>query len=122
MTIAVWGKEMIFSPEQAAEAFAAGEKVILYLRPEEVLVLREGKPIKEILRPNLLEGTVARILDRGVYQWILFQPAGMEIALEIHLPNYVFRNLSLAEGQKIRVAMRKESFWVMPDESFREKP
>ena len=115
MTIAVWGKEMILSPEQAAEAFAAGEKVILYLRPEEVLVLREGKPIKEILRPNILEGSVARILDRGAYQWVLFQPSGMNIRLEIHLPNYVFRNLSLTEGQNIRVAMRRESFWVMPD-------
>ena len=115
MTIAVWGKEMILSPEQAAEAFAAGEKVILYLRPEEVLVLREGKPIKEILRPNILEGSVARILDRGAYQWVLFQPSGMDIRLEIHLPNYVFRNLSLTEGQNIRVAMRRESFWVMPD-------
>jgi ABC-type Fe3+/spermidine/putrescine transport system ATPase subunit len=122
MAIAVWGKEIILPPEQAAAGLTAGEKVTLYLRPEEVLVLREGKPIKEILRPNILEGEVARILDRGVYQWILFQPAGMEIALEIHLPNYVFRNLSLGEGQKILVAMRKESFWVMPEESFHEKP
>ena len=119
LAIAVWGKEIILPREQAAEAFAAGEKVILYLRPEEVLVLREGKPIKETLRPNILEGSVARILDRGAYQWILFRPSEMDISLEIHLPNYVFRNLSLTEGQTIRVAMRKESFWVMPDQESR---
>jgi ABC-type Fe3+/spermidine/putrescine transport system ATPase subunit len=122
MAIAVWGKEIILPREQAAAGLTAGERVILYLRPEEVLVLREGKPIKEILRPNILEGSVARILDRGAYQWILFRPSGMDISLEIHLPNYVFRNLSLAEGQTIRVAMRKESFWVMPDEHIRPKP
>jgi ABC-type sugar transport system ATPase subunit len=122
MTIAVWGKEMILPLAQAAEAFAAGERVTLYLRPEEVLVLREGKPIKEALRPNLLEGTVTRVLDRGAYQWILFRPAEMDVALEVHLPNYVFRNLALTEGQTIRVAMRRESFWVMPDEPLRQKP
>ena len=116
MAISFWGKEILLPEEQAAEAFAAGEKVILYLRPEEVLVLREGKPIKETLRPNILEGRVMRVLDRGAYQWILFRPSGMDISLEIHLPNYVFRNLALTEGQGIRVAMRKESFWVMPDE------
>jgi hypothetical protein len=93
----------------------AGEKVILYLRPEEVLVLREGKPVKEALRRNILEGGVTRILDRGTYQWVLFRPAGMEVQLEIHLPNYVFRNLALQEGQRIRVAMRNESFWVIPE-------
>ena len=119
MAIAVWGKEMVLPREQAAEDFTAGERVILYLRPEEVLVLREGKPIKETLRPNILEGSVTRILDRGAYQWILFRPSGMDIPLEIHLPNYVFRNLALAEGQTIRVAMRTESFWVMPDKERR---
>jgi ABC-type sugar transport system ATPase subunit len=116
VTIAIWGKEVILPKEQAAEDFVAGEKVILYLRPEEVLVLRDGKPIKEALRPNILEGNVIRILDRGVYQWVLFKPFGQNMeGLEIHLPNYVFRNLSIREGQTIRVAMRKESFWVIPE-------
>jgi len=114
--IAIWGKEVILPKEQAAEDFAPGEKVILYLRPEEVLVLREGKPIKEALRPNILEGNVIRTLDRGIYQWVLFKPFGQDMdGLEIHLPNYVFRNLSIREGQPIRVAMRKESFWVIPE-------
>jgi ABC-type sugar transport system ATPase subunit len=118
MAVAVWGKEFLLPRVQAAEAFDAGEKVILYLRPEEVLVLREGKPIKEALRSNILEGRVTRIHDRGAYQWVLFSPSGEDISLEIHLPNYVFRNLALEEGRSIRVAMRKESFWVMPGEPF----
>jgi ABC-type Fe3+/spermidine/putrescine transport system ATPase subunit len=115
VAVSVWGREILLSRDQAAESLAAGDKVVLYLRPEEVLVLREGKPIKEALRANILEGTVGRILDRGAYQWILFRPAGLETGLEIHLPNYVFRNLALAEGGAIRVAIRRESFWAMPD-------
>lgn len=122
MTIAVWGREVSLPKEQAATAFAPGDKVVLYLRPEEVLVLREDKPIKEALRRNIFEGRVTGILDRGVFQWILFRPAGMDISLEIHLPNYVFRNLALTEDRVIRVAMRKESFWAMPDDSGRLKP
>ncbi|MCX5908369.1 MAG: ABC transporter ATP-binding protein, partial [Deltaproteobacteria bacterium] len=114
ITVALWEKEITLPAEQAVRDFSAGEKVILYLRPEEVLILREGKPIKEALRQNILTGEVARILDRGTHQWVLFQPLGLNIHLEIHLPNYVYRNLSIQEGQTIRVAIRRESFWVIP--------
>jgi DNA polymerase III psi subunit len=113
--IDLWGREILLPAEQAVRGLTAGEKVILYLRPEEVLVLREGKPVKEALQRNILEGRVTRILDRGTYQWVLFKPTGLEVQLEIHLPNYVFRNLLLQEAQTIRVAMRKESFWVIPE-------
>ena len=115
VVIDLWGREILLPAEQAVRGLTAGEKVNLYLRPEEVLVLREGKPVKEALQRNILEGRVTRILDRGTYQWVLFKPTGLEVQLEIHLPNYVFRNLLLQEGQTIRVAMRKESFWVIPE-------
>ena len=78
------------------------------------MILREGKTIKESLRRNILEGEVVRVLDRGTHRWVLFQPAGMDFHLEIHLPNYVFRTLSVQEGQRLRVAMRWEAFWAIP--------
>jgi ABC-type Fe3+/spermidine/putrescine transport system ATPase subunit len=114
LTVSFWGKEVTLPADHAAAPLSAGEEVVLYLRPEEIMILREGKPIKESLRRHILEGEVVRILDRGTHRWVLFQPAAMDIRLEIHLPNYVFRNLSIQEGQEIRVAMRWEAFWVIP--------
>jgi len=114
LTVSFWGKEVTLPADHAAGPLSAGEDVVLHLRPEEIMILREGKPIKESLRRNILEGEMVRILDRGTHRWALFQPAGMDIHLEIHLPNYVFRNLSIQERQKIRVAMRWEAFWVIP--------
>ncbi len=112
--VSFWSREVTLPRDQVSGTPSRGEEVMLYLRPEEVLILREGKPIKEALRPNILSGEILRILDRGTYRWVSFRPAGMDAQLEIHLPNYVFRNLEISEGQKIRVAMRRESFWVMP--------
>jgi ABC-type sugar transport system ATPase subunit len=112
--LSFWGREITLPRDQVSGIIPPGEEVILYLRPEEVLILREGKPIKEALRPNILSGEILRILDRGTYRWVSFRPAGMDAHLEIHLPNYVVRNLEISEGQKIRVAMRRESFWVIP--------
>lgn len=114
MVVSFWGREIKIPADHTAGRLAPGMEVILYLRPEEVLVLREGKPIKESLRPNILMGEIIRILDRGTHRWVLFRPLGVDGHLEINLPNYVFRNLALEEGQKIRVAMRRESFWVIP--------
>jgi ABC-type Fe3+/spermidine/putrescine transport system ATPase subunit len=114
LTVSFWEREITIPSNHSAAPLSAGEDVVLFLRPEEIMILREGKPIKESLRRNILEGEVVRILDRATHRWVLFQPAGMGIHLEIHLPNYVFRNLSIQEGQQIRVAMRWEAFWVIP--------
>jgi ABC-type sugar transport system ATPase subunit len=112
--VSFWDREIALPQDQVSDNISPGEEVILYLRPEEVLILREGKPIKEALRPNILSGEILRILDRGTYHWVSFRPEGIDADLEIHLPNYVFRNLEISERQKIRVAMRRESFWVIP--------
>ncbi|MGD0625438.1 MAG: ABC transporter ATP-binding protein [Thermodesulfobacteriota bacterium] len=115
LTVSFWGRESVLPSDHAPRYLSAGEPVVLYLRPEEVMILREEKPIKESLRRHILAGKVVRILDRGTHRWVLFQPAGMDIHLEVHLPNYVFRHLSIREDQEIRVAMRWEAFWVIPE-------
>jgi ABC-type Fe3+/spermidine/putrescine transport system ATPase subunit len=114
ITVNLWGKEIQLPGELAAGIPVGGDEVFLYLRPEEVMILRPGKPVKESLRNNILGGEVERILDRGTHRWVLFRPAGLDVRLEINLPNYVFRNLGIREGQEIQVAMRRESFWVIP--------
>jgi len=109
----VWDREVIIPSDHAAGHLTVGEEVILYLRPEEVMILRPDKPVRESLRRNILAGKIETILDRGNHRWVLFRPAGLEVYLEINLPNYVFRNLDLKEGQEIQVAMRRESFWII---------
>jgi ABC-type sugar transport system ATPase subunit len=114
VAVGVWGKEVILPLNHCARNPSAGEEVLLYLRPEEVMILRPGKPVKESLKQNIFAGKVERILDRGTHRWVLFRPSGLELHVEINLPNYVFRDLGLEEGQELQVAMRRESFWVIP--------
>lgn len=111
--VGIWGREIMIPSGHTAGPLST-EEVILFLRPEEVMILRPRKPIKESLRRNILAGVIERILDRGTHRWVLFRPTGLEVHLEINLPNYVFRDLGLKEGQEIQVAIRRESFWVIP--------
>ena len=90
-----------------------GKKVDLFIRPEEVMILRESKPVKDSLKRNIFEGKILGIIDKGKYHWINFQTNEAHILFEISIPNYAFRNLNLSIGQMIRIALREESLWVM---------
>ncbi len=90
-----------------------GEKLNLFIRPEEVMILREGKPVKESLKRNIFEGEIVDFMDRGRYHLVHFQSQEGNLLFEIHIPNYAFRNLDLWKGKKVRVALREESFWVI---------
>lgn len=90
-----------------------GKEVDLFVRPEEVMILREGKPIKESLKGNILEGKILDITDRGRHHIVFFQDTSDKVLFEISIPNYAYRNLDLSIGKDVKVALRDESFWVM---------
>jgi len=96
------------------ETFQVGTEVDLYIRPEEVMIIREGKPVKDSLKRNIFQGQLLDIIDKGRYQMVYFQTLEGKIPFEISIPNYAFRNLNLSIGGITKVALREESLWVMP--------
>ena len=95
------------------DSLEVGKEVDLFIRPEEVMIIREGKPIKDSLKQNLIKGKIRNIFDRRGYQIVDFESVGEKIPFEITIPNYAFRNLNLFEGKTIHIALREESLWVM---------
>jgi molybdate transport system ATP-binding protein len=96
------------------ETVESGTEVDLFIRPEEVMIIREGKPVKDSLKRNIFEGQILDILDRGRYHMVYFQTLEGKIPFEISIPNYAFRNLNLLIGGMVKVALREECLWVMP--------
>ena len=90
-----------------------GKEVGLFVRSEEVMILHEGKSVKESLKKNILEGIISDIADRGRHHTVFFQDEENKVLFEISIPNYAFRNLDLSIGKSVKVALRDESFWVM---------
>lgn len=90
-----------------------GKEINLFIRPEEVMILREEKPIKDSLKRNIFEGEIVDIMDRGGYHLIQFQTTIGKTVFEISIPNYAYRNLNLFIGKKTKIALRDESFWMM---------
>jgi ABC-type Fe3+/spermidine/putrescine transport system ATPase subunit len=90
-----------------------GKEVDLFIRPEEVMILREDKPVKDSLKQNVFEGKILDITDKERYHMVYSQTTVGGIPFEISIPNYAFRNLNLSIGNKVRIALREESLWVM---------
>jgi ABC-type Fe3+/spermidine/putrescine transport system ATPase subunit len=90
-----------------------GKEVDLFIRPEEVMILREDKPIKDSLKRNVFEGEILDISDKERYHVVYFQTIEGKISFEISIPNYAFRNLNLSVGKLAKIALREESLWVM---------
>jgi len=91
-----------------------GKDVDLFIRSEEVMIIRQGKPVKDSLRRNIFEGEIVDLIDRGRYAVVYFQATEDKILFEISIPHYAFRNLDLSMGKAVKVALREESLWVMP--------
>ena len=90
-----------------------GKDVDLFIRSEEVMIIRDGKPVKESLKRNIFDGEIVDIIDKGRYSVIYFQTVEGKIFFEISIPNYAFRNLELSVGKSAKAALREESLWVM---------
>jgi len=50
------------------DSMEVGREVDLFIRPEEVMIVREGKPVKESLKRNIFLGKIIDIDDRRRYQ------------------------------------------------------
>jgi ABC-type Fe3+/spermidine/putrescine transport system ATPase subunit len=113
VTLEVDGLQFSMPMGLCRDSIEAGGEVDLFIRPEEVMIIRKGKPVKESLKRNIFPGRIMDITDKRRYQLISFQTVEGKINIEISIPNYAFRNLDLSTGKIVHVALREESLWVM---------
>ena len=113
LILEVQGLQFSISADSGRGPVEVGKDVNLYVRPDEIMIIREGKPVKDSLKKNIFDGKIVDITDKESHHLIYFQTAGGGIPFEISIPNYTFRNLNLSIGKMVSIALRDESLWVM---------
>jgi ABC-type Fe3+/spermidine/putrescine transport system ATPase subunit len=113
LTLGINGLQFSIPTSLVQDKMEVGKEVDLFIRPEEVMIIREGKPVKDSLRQNIFEGEIMDIADKEKYYTVYFQTMEGKILFEISIPKYAFRNLNLSIGKMVRIALREESLWVM---------
>jgi molybdate transport system ATP-binding protein len=93
---------------------ALGECITFCIRPEEIMILKAGKPIKANLQKNVFSGEIIRIVERGAEHTLFFKQGEDDYDFEISLSNLAYRSLRLHEGDRASVAFKWESIWLIP--------
>jgi molybdate transport system ATP-binding protein len=99
------------------EGLVVGERVFFCIRPEEIMVLKEDRPIKKNLRANIFTGKIVRIVEKGAEHTLFFKQSRDDYDFEISMPNLAYRSLGIKEGQPVKVAFKWESIWLIPEEN-----
>ncbi len=106
------GRLVAGSTAAVGASLREGQKVSFCIRPEEIPVVRKGRGMGHGTEANLMEGRIVSLTGRGTTH-SLFVDTG-RCQLKVELPNFVMRDLDLAEGHDISLLLKKESLWIIP--------
>lgn len=89
-----------------------GAQVVAYIRPGDVRLLYSDRPLHPIVGNNHLEGVIAeRRLERHVHRLKVALPDSRQI--EVVYPASSYTTMNLTPGERVRLALRKESIVVI---------
>jgi molybdate transport system ATP-binding protein len=91
---------------------APGAQVMAYIRPEDIRLIYPDRPLSRVVGNNHMDGVVVeRRLGRHVHHLHVALPDGRQI--EVVYPASSYATMTLTPGERVRLALRKESIVVI---------
>ncbi len=104
-----WSEGVVHS---LRKGFRPGDEVVFCIRPEYVMVVREGKPLGELLHGNVFEGRVVRRVNvGGMHELVIRLRKEIVTAL---IPDHAYHRLDLGRKDDVMVGFKKNRVHVMP--------
>ena len=88
------------------------ETVAVYIQPSEVKIIYPDAPVAEGLGDNLVDGEVIT-RQRHTTGWSVRVRLGNGHTIELHHAVTAYRELDLAAGRRIRLALRREALHIL---------
>jgi len=108
-----WGRHIIELPPAN---YRVGQRIIFYIRPEDVKLIRPDKPLTDVVRYNLIEGVIENIVDRGVaISMTVFNPGAPE-AIHVRFPPRSYQDLGLRAGHSVTLSLIRNAITLLPAE------
>ncbi|MEW5767444.1 MAG: ABC transporter ATP-binding protein [bacterium] len=99
------------------EGLVFGQKIKFCIRPEEVKVLEDNKPVRDSLADNVIRGKIIEAIPDSTSYTLYFKAGFTNGArpfdFEARLPNHRYHKLGLATQKEVEVALRKEAVIVL---------
>ncbi|MBW6517274.1 MAG: ABC transporter ATP-binding protein [ANME-2 cluster archaeon] len=91
--------------------FPDGEKIYWCIRPEQVMIVRDDRPIGVAVKENQVSGEVIRSMHTGpTYQVRLVSDTGM--MLEIELPVHSYKRMGMGVGKRVNASLKKREIHI----------
>jgi len=94
------------------EGLHSGQEVTWCIRPDQVMVVREDRPIEKDIASNIFSGKIIEIIPKGA-TYLLYIDGDFD--LEIEMPSHAFEKLGLEDGQTIRVSLKKSAIHIIKE-------
>jgi len=108
-----WGEHTIELPPANC---VAGQRVIFYIRPEDVKIIRPGKPLTDVIRRNRIRGTVRHIADRGIAVSMTVACPGAPEPVHLRFPPRSYEDMGLRVGQEVTLSLLRDAIVLIPGE------
>ncbi len=89
-----------------------GEEVTWCIRPDQVMVVREDRPLGKAVAENLFSGKISEIVPKGA-TYLLFIEG--DFNLEIEMPSHAFERLAIEQGKTIRLSLKKSAIHIIKE-------
>lgn len=103
--------EHIFLVANRYSDIKGGDRVFFGIRPEEISVIRPGRPLRPQVQHNLFKGFVKEIYEKGASHILMVEAE--KFLIEIDIPNCAFRDLQIQTGNEITFSMKKRAIWYI---------
>jgi molybdate transport system ATP-binding protein len=108
--VVIQSQEKIIAP--GIEGLEIGEEVTWCIRPDQVMVVREDRPLKKAVAENVFSEKITEIISKGTTY--LLDIYG-DFNLEIEMPSHAFERLDLKQGKTIRVSLKKSAIHIIKE-------
>lgn len=95
---------------------AKGQRVVFGISPREVVIIRQGRPLRPKVQANVFAARVTNIFDSYGSYLVFLTLEGSGETVELEIPSYVFRDMGLSVGFTVEVSLKKDCLWVLPEE------
>jgi len=96
------------------EGFHIGEEITWCIRSDQVMVVREDRPLGKTIDSNVLSGKIIEIIPKGT-TYLFYIDIDGDFNLEIEMPTYAFERLYLEHGKIIRVSLKKSAIHIIKE-------
>ena len=104
----LWDEGYVFA---LPSKFQEGEMIDFCIRPEYVMIVRDGKPVGNNISGNIFDGKiVARVRIGGMHEIVVKLKKSYITAI---VPDHIYHRLSLDKKKEIKIGFRKNKIHIM---------